>query len=76
MDLLEEEGILERKCTGMSLITCGKLLLWIDLMLVLTFLMPGLRDGSSLWTWWIAVEAVVGFSLIGVGLHLRGTVYE
>ncbi len=76
MDLLEEEGIVDRMCMGMALITYGKLLLWIDLVLILTIGTAGVRDGSSMWTWWTAIEAVVGFVLIAIGAHIRGTVYE
>ena len=75
MDLLESEGIDDRKQRGMSLMTCGKLLLWVDLVLLITIGTSGLRDGSSLWTWWIGIEAFVGLALLAVGLHLRGTVY-
>ncbi len=76
LDLLENEGIDDRKRNGMSLMTCGKLLLWIDLLLVLIIGTTGLRAGSSMWTWWIGLEALVGVVLIGVGLHFRGTVYK
>jgi hypothetical protein len=76
LELLEDEGIDERKSKGMVLLTCGWLLLAIDLVILLTIGSSGLHAGSSLWTWWTIIEGVVGCVLIGVGLHLRGTLYK
>jgi hypothetical protein len=76
LELLEDEGIDERKSRGMLLLTCGWLLLGIDLVILLMVGSTGLRAGSSLWTWWTIIEAVVGCGLIGAGLHLRGTLYK
>jgi hypothetical protein len=76
MDSLEAEGIVDRMCKGMALITYGKLLLWIDFVLVLTIGSAGLRDGSNVWTWWMSIEAIVGVTLIAIGAHIRGTIYE
>ncbi len=76
MDLLESEGIVDRMCKGMALITCGKVLIWTDLLIVLTIGSVGLRAGSSFWTWWTGIEALLGVMLIGIGAHIRGTVYE
>jgi len=76
LELLEDEGIDERKCRGLSFMTCGELLLGIDLVILLVIGTTGLVAGSSLWTWWTIVEGVVGFGFISVGLHLRGTLYR
>jgi hypothetical protein len=76
LDLLEDEAIDERKQKGMLLITCGALWLGIDLLIVMVIGTTGLRAGSSLWTIWTLVEAVVGLVSIGIGVHLRGTLYR
>jgi len=75
LDLLEDEGIAPRKRKGIGLITCGKVLLWMD-MLLLLFVFTGLRNGSFFWTWWVLGEGILGFGLVGIGMHLRGPLYR
>ena len=76
MHLLEDEGIDQRKRNGMTWITCGALLLGIDLVIVLIIGTTGLLAGSTLWTWWTSIEAIVGCVAIGLGMHLRGSLYR
>jgi hypothetical protein len=76
LELLEDEGIDERKCRGLSLMTCGELLLGIDLVILLVIGSTGFLAGSSLWTWWTIIEGAAGLGFIGTGLHLRGTLYK
>lgn len=76
LDLLEDEAIDERKQKGMLLITCGALWLGIDLLIVMVIGTTGLRAVSGLWTIWTLVEALVGLVSIGIGVHLRGTLYR
>jgi hypothetical protein len=76
MDLLEASAIDDRKCKGRALIACGHVLLWTDLLIILTIGSVGVRTGSSFWTWWVVIEAVAGFVLLALGGHFRGHVYE
>ena len=69
---LEEEGIVERKRSGMALITVGKVLLWMDFLL-LAFVFVGLRSGSQMWMWWVIGEGILGLLLIEIGMHRRGS---
>jgi hypothetical protein len=58
--------------TGNTLVTVGKVLLWMDFLL-LAFVFVGLRSGSDFWMWWVIVEGVVGLVLIEVGSRKRGS---
>lgn len=68
----EETGILPRQQTGSALITAGKVLLWMDFLL-LAFVYVGLRSGSHLWLWWVLGEGVLGLVLMEIGLRKRGS---
>lgn len=46
--------------------TLGWMLVAID-WLIVVFVPVGLKDGSMLWAWWFAVEALVGLSLVVIG---------
>ena len=72
LDRLEEEGMVERKRSGMVLITVGKVLLWMDFLL-LAFVFVGLRSGSQMWMWWVLGEGILGLVLIEIGMHKRGS---
>lgn len=50
--------------------TVGKVLLWMDLLL-LCFVYVGLRSGSKLWLLWVLVEGVLGLVLVGAGAYQR-----
>jgi hypothetical protein len=76
LDLLESQGIDERKSRGLALMACGELLLMIDLVILLMIGSTGYFAGSSLWTWWTIIEGIAGIGFIGVGFHLRGTLYR
>jgi hypothetical protein len=76
LDLLESQGIDGRKEKGLTLMACGELLLIIDLVILLLIGSTGYLAGSSLWTWWAIIEGIVGMGFIGVGFHLRGTLYK
>jgi hypothetical protein len=76
LDLLESQGIDEHKSRGLMLMACGELLLVIDLVILLMIGSTGYLAGSSLWTWWTIIEGIAGISFIGVGFHLRGTLYR
>ncbi len=72
LDRVEEEGILERQRSGLVLITVGKVLLWMDFLLM-AFIYVGLRSGSHFWVWWVVAEGIVGLILIEVGIRRRGS---
>jgi len=64
--------MVERQRLGHALITVGKLLLWIDFLL-LVYVSIGLRGGSQLWLWWVIAEGVTGLLLIEIGMHRLGS---
>ena len=61
--------------TGNTLMTVGKVLLWMDFLL-LAFVFVGLRAGSDFWLWWVIGEGVIGLLLLEIGWHKRGRVTE
>lgn len=65
-----ETAALERERHGNVAITVGKVLLWVDLILV-CFVEVGLRTGSRLFLWWTIVQGVLGLILLGAGMHKR-----
>ena len=64
----QEVAALEEQRRGTVLITVGKVLLWMDLILA-CFVYVGLRTGSYLFLWWVLVEGILGLALMGVGFH-------
>jgi len=66
----EEELLLRRQRRGGVMKTVGKLLLWMDLILV-CFVYVGLQSGSHLYWWWFIGEFVLGAALLGYGTHIR-----
>ena len=72
---LEDQGMNERKRSGMALITVGKVLLWMDFLL-LAFVYVGLRSGSRMWLWWVLLEGVLGLVLIEIGGRKRGPLHR
>jgi hypothetical protein len=60
-------AMLRRARAGM---TVGKVLLWMDLLLV-CFVYVGLRSGSKLWLLWVLGEGLLGLVLLGVGAYRR-----
>jgi len=65
-----EVEALEEQRQGSVIMTVGKVLLWMDLILV-CFVYVGLRAGSDLFLWWVLGEGVLGLVLMGVGSHKR-----
>jgi len=66
-----EVAALEQQRRGRVMMTVGKVLLWMDLILV-CFVYTGLRAGSHLFLWWVLGEALLGLALMGVGIVRRG----
>ena len=64
----QEVAALEEQRRGTVLITVGKVLLWMDLILA-CFVYVGFRTGSYLFLWWVLVEGILGLALMGVGFH-------
>lgn len=67
---LKEEASFGQRHLGAVLVTVGKVLLWMDVLLLI-FVYVGLRGGSDFWLWWVALEGVLGFGLLGVGMYIR-----
>ena len=61
-----EVEALEEQRQGAVMMTVGKVLLWMDLILV-CFVYAGLRTGSHLFFWWVLGEGLLGLVLMGVG---------
>lgn len=55
---------------GHTMATAGKVLLWMDLLL-LAFVYVGVRSGSMFWVWWVIGEAALGGALLAAGIHIR-----
>lgn len=53
------EEIQLRSRWSSGLIVGGKVLLWMNLLLV-WFWNMSTRDGSNFWLWWVVVETIVG----------------
>lgn len=71
LDRVEEAQIPGGSRTGNTLVTVGKVLLWMDFLL-LAFVYVGIRSGSDFWMWWVIIEGVVGLVLLEVGSRKRG----
>jgi hypothetical protein len=67
---LKEEASFGQRSLGAVLVTVGKVLLWMDALLLM-FVYVGLRSGSGLWLWWVVIEGVLGFTLLAAGIYIR-----
>jgi pheromone shutdown protein TraB len=67
-DIRREVAALEEQRRGGVLITVGKVLLWMDLVLA-CFVYAGLRVGSHLFLWWVLGEGLLGLLLMAAGSH-------
>jgi|GraSoiStandDraft_5_1057265.scaffolds.fasta_scaffold711409_2 hypothetical protein len=72
LNRVEDEGIVEPRRFGLGLMTVGKLLLWVDFLL-LAFVYDGIRSGSRMWLWWVIGQGVIGLILIEIGWRRRGS---
>ena len=68
MELLRyrEEIQMGRARWGSVISVVGRVLLWMDLLL-LTLVYMSIRDGSYFWFWWVIAEAVLGAAMVIVG---------
>ncbi len=55
---------------GTVLVVAGRVLLWMDLLL-LSFVYMSVRDGSDFWLWWVLAEALLGGTLVLFGSWYR-----
>ena len=70
-DVIQREvEALEEQRQGLVLMTVGKVLLWMDLLLA-CFVYSGLQVGSHLFLWWVLGEGVLGAGLLRIGSHKR-----
>jgi hypothetical protein len=72
LDRIEDVQIPGGERTGNTLMTVGKVLLWMDFLL-LAFVYVGIRGGSDFWMWWVLVEGVLGLVLVEIGSRKRGS---
>jgi hypothetical protein len=70
MRIRQEELLLRQQRRGGLMKTVGKVLLWVDLIIV-CFVYVGLESGSHLYWWWFIAEFILGAGLLGYGTHLR-----
>jgi pheromone shutdown protein TraB len=66
----QEIAAIEERRRGSVMATVGKVLLWMDLILV-CFVYAGLRVGSHLFLWWVLGEGLVGLVLLAFGTHKK-----
>ena len=57
---------------GSVMITIGKVLLWMDFLLLI-FVYVGLENGSHMWEYWVLGEGALGAFLMVMGAHMRGS---
>ena len=55
---------------GSVMATVGKVLLWVDLLL-LAFVYSSFKGGSLFWLWWVLAQGILGFALLGFGIRRR-----
>jgi len=72
---MEEAAMAGEERVGSVLMTAGKVLLWFAFILC-SFVYVGLRSGSHMWMWWVLGEGILGFALLVIGAHKRGSVTE
>jgi hypothetical protein len=65
-----ETGLLDRQRRGGVIVTVGKVLLWMDLILAI-FVYDGIRAGSHLYLWWVVGEFILGAGLMVWGKAMR-----
>jgi len=70
---VKDEAVTEVARRGSVLIVVGRVLLWMDFLLVM-FVYVGLRGGSRFWMWWVISEALLALVLIVVGTRMRARV--
>ncbi|MEP6643660.1 MAG: hypothetical protein ABJA69_04135 [Acidobacteriaceae bacterium] len=68
----EEAGIDKQQRAGMLLMTVGKIMLGMDLLL-LAFVYVGLKGGSQMWLWFVIGDGIAAIALIAVGASKRGS---
>ena len=66
----KEEMLLRQQRRGGLMKTVGKVLLWMDLIIV-CFVYAGFESGSHLFWWWFLGEFLLGAGLLGYGTHMR-----
>lgn len=79
MDVMEERmeqrieretAALELERCGEAIITIGKALLGMELILV-CFVDISVRTGSRLFIWWVVVEGLLGLILVAIGVRQK-----
>lgn len=66
----QEELLLRQQRRGALTKTAGKVLLWMDLIIV-CFVYVGFESGSHLFWWWFIGEFILGAGLLAYGTHVK-----
>ena len=72
---MEEAGMVESQRKGLLIMTLGKVLLGFDGIL-LSFVYVGIRSGSYMYAWWVAIQGLVALTLLAIGSSKRGSLNE
>jgi hypothetical protein len=70
-----ETAALELERRGEAVITVGKALLGMELILV-CFVDISVRTGSRLFIWWVIVEGLLGLILVLIGAHQKSEAHS
>ena len=68
--IVQEEAGIGPARTGHVMATVGKILFWVDFLL-LAFVYVGVRSGSFFWVWWVLSQAILAAILMAVGMQKR-----
>ena len=69
-DQVAIDNTVENRQLGSVMLTLGWILLWGDA-IILSFFFVSLRDGSMFYPIWIAIEGVIGLTLVIMGTRYR-----
>jgi hypothetical protein len=71
----QETAALELERHGEAIITVGKALLGMELILV-CFVDISVRTGSRLFIWWVIAEGLLGLLLVIIGVHRKSKAHS
>ncbi len=69
-DQVAIDNTVENRQLGSIMLTIGWILLWMDGVLGIYFF-QSLRNGSMFWPIWLAIEGVIGLTLVIMGTRYR-----
>ena len=69
-DQVAIDNTVENRHLGSVMLTAGWILLWMDGVAAI-FFFQSLRNGSWFWPIWLAMQGIVGLTLVMIGTHYR-----